>query len=48
MSKTSQDNNLNHIHFLKHFYGYHTEKVKTRNMPHFKGFTMMNLLLLFL
>ena len=26
MTKTSQDNNLNYIHFLKHFYEYHTEK----------------------
>ena len=50
MTKTSQDNNLNYIHFLQHFYEYHTEKIKVqrRNMPHFKGFAMINLLLLFL
>ena len=28
MTKTSQDNNLNYIDFLKHFYEYHTEKFK--------------------
>ena len=32
MTKTSQDNNLNYIHFLKHFYEYHTEKVKYRDV----------------
>ena len=31
MTKTSQDNNLNYIHFLKHFYEYHTEKLKCRD-----------------
>ena len=39
MTKTSQDNNLNYLYsFLKHFYEYHTEKLKYRdvcNMPHF-------------
>ena len=46
MTKTSQDNNLNYINF----YEYNTEKLKIqkRNMPHFKGFAMINLLLLFL
>ena len=28
MTKTSQDDNLNYIHFLKQFYEYHTEKLK--------------------
>ena len=28
LTKTSQDNNLNYIHFLKHFYEYHTKKLK--------------------
>ena len=32
MTKTSQDNNLNYIHFLKHFYEYHTEKLKYRDI----------------
>ena len=32
MTKTSQDNNLNYIHFLKHFYEYHTEKLKYRDV----------------
>ena len=35
MTKTSQDNNLNYVHFLKHFYEYHTEKLnylQRRNM----------------
>ena len=43
MTKTSQDNNLNYIHF----YEYHIKKLKIqkRNMPHFKGFAMINLLL---
>ena len=31
-SKTSQDNNLNYIHFLNHFYEYHTEKLKYRDL----------------
>ena len=30
--KISQDNNLNHIDFLKHFYKYHTEKLKYRKV----------------
>jgi hypothetical protein len=48
MTKSSQDNNLNFIDFLKHFYEYHTEKLKYRdvNMPHFKDFAMINLLFL--
>ena len=32
MTKTSQDNNLNYINLLKHFYEYHTEKLKYRDM----------------
>ena len=32
MTKTSQDNNLNHIHFFKHFYEYHTEKLNYRDV----------------
>ena len=32
MTKTSQDNNLNYINFLKHFYEYHTEKLKYRDV----------------
>ena len=32
MTKTSQDNNLKYIHFLKHFYEYHTEKLKYRDV----------------
>ena len=28
MTKTSQDNNLNYINFLKHVYQYHTEKYR--------------------
>ena len=32
MKKTSQDINLNNIHFLKHFYQYHTEKLKCRDV----------------
>ena len=47
MTKTSQDNNLNYIHFSKRFYEYHTEKLKYRDIT-FKGFAMMSLLLLFL
>lgn len=31
MTKTSQ-NNLNYINFLKHFYEYHTEKLKYRDV----------------
>jgi hypothetical protein len=44
MTKTSQDNNLNYIYFLKHFYEYHTEKFKVQrcNMPRFKGFAMIS------
>ena len=48
MTKTIEDNNLNYINFLKHFDEYHTEKVQRCNMPRFKGFAMINLLLLFL
>ena len=49
MTKTSQDDNLNYINCLKHFYEYHTEKLKYRDLTcHFKGFAMMNLLLLFI
>ena len=46
MTKTSQDNNLYYIHFLKHFYEYHTEKLtgQRHNIPPFKDFAMMNLL----
>ena len=47
MTKASQDNNLNSTNFLKHFYEYHTEKLKCRditiNMPHSKGLAMINL-----
>jgi hypothetical protein len=32
MTKTSQDNNLNYINFLKHFYEYHTGKLKYRDV----------------
>ena len=32
MTKTSQYNNLNCIHFLKHFYEYHNEKLKYRDV----------------
>ena len=32
MTKTSQDNNLNYIYFLKHFYEYHIEKLKYRDV----------------
>ena len=28
ITKPSQDDNFNYIHFLKHFYEYHTEKLK--------------------
>ena len=31
MTKTSQNNNLNYINFLKNFYEYHTEKLKYRD-----------------
>ena len=51
MAKTSQDYNLNYIPFLKHVYQYHIEKLKYRDVtyiPHFKGFDMMHLQLLFL
>ena len=30
MTKPGQDNNLNYVNFLKHFYEYHTEKLKYR------------------
>ena len=40
---TSQDNNLN---FLMHFYQLKLKiKVQRLNMPHFKGFVMMNFLI---
>ena len=42
MAKTIQDNNLNYIDFLKHFYEYNTVKVQKCNMHYFKGFVMMN------
>ena len=45
MTKTSQDNNLNHIYFSKHFYEYLAEKLKYRdlnNMPHLKAFGVTN------
>jgi hypothetical protein len=32
MTKTSPDNNLNYINFLKHFCGYHTKKLKYRDL----------------
>ena len=32
MTKTSKDNNLNSTNFLKHFYEYHTEKLKYRDI----------------
>ena len=32
ITKTSQDNNLNYINFLKHFYEYLTEKLKYRDV----------------
>ena len=32
MTKTSQDNNLDYIYFLKHFSEYHTEKLKYRGL----------------
>ena len=32
MTKASQDNNLNSINFLKHFYEYLTEKLKYRGV----------------
>ena len=32
MAKTSQDNNLNYIDLLKHFYKHHTEKLKERDL----------------
>ena len=32
MTKTSQDNNLNYIHFLRHFYEHHIEKLKYRDV----------------
>ena len=47
MTKISQDNNLNYNNYSKHFYEYHTEILKRRNMPYFKDFAMINLLLLF-
>ena len=31
MTKTSQDNNLNYINISRHFYEYHTEKLKYRD-----------------
>ena len=41
MTKTSQDNDLNYINFLKHSYDYHTEKLKYREI------TCLILLILF-
>ena len=35
MIKTSQNDNLNSIHFLKHFYEYHSEKLMYKDMRHF-------------
>ena len=32
MTKTSRDNNLNYIHLLKHFYEYHIETLKQRDV----------------
>ena len=32
MTKTSQDYNLNHTNFLKHFYEFRTEKLKYRDV----------------
>ena len=32
MTRTSQDNNLNYMHFLKHFFEYHIEKLKYRDV----------------
>ena len=32
VTKTSQDNKLNDINFLKHFYEYHTEDLKYRDV----------------
>ena len=32
MTKASQGNNLDYINFLKHFYEYHTEKLKYRDV----------------
>ena len=32
VTKTIQDNNLNYINSLKHFYEYHTEKLKYRDI----------------
>ena len=32
MTKTSQDEKLNYINLLKHFYEYHTEKLKYRDV----------------
>ena len=40
MTKTNQVNNLNYIHFLKHFYEYHTEKLKYRGVT-FKGLKVL-------
>ena len=47
MTETSQDNNLNYILNYIHFYEYQMywkTKLQERNMPHFKGLAMMNLL----
>ena len=45
MTKTGQDNNLNYVDFLRHFYQVHAKKNKVQrcNMPHFKAFGMINL-----
>ena len=34
MTKTSQDNNLDYINFLKHFYEYHIEKLKSKDVQY--------------
>jgi hypothetical protein len=34
MTKTSHDNNLNYINFLKYVYEYHSEKIKYRDVTY--------------
>ena len=48
MTKTGQDNNLNYVDFLRHFYQVHAKKnkVQRRNMPHFEALNLLLLLLL--
>jgi hypothetical protein len=36
--KTSQDNNLNYVNFLKHFYAYHTKKYRNIKCLNLKVF----------